>query len=266
MPRLTPTLWLNDWNLARAGFVVAGWTGLGEPAEQFHQEEKVLGRAGVILSDGRPDLKVREVEITLSLIASTAALARTAMDKLHALIGSGVVEMRVSPWSDRVWRGKLTAAPFRFTAPQAASRTAQGSIRFRCQDPYGYDRRGVVVNVAGTSDWYEAPLGGAPSAPIVRFQGAATSPAIRVRRADGTIVGELGVTATLGANDWLEVDMGRQTLSLSTDGVVTDAITTALSGDFFALDPAWGDPLASVWPRLQVTSGTAQVRYWKAYS
>jgi phage-related protein len=265
MPRLTPTLYLNDWDTARAGFVVSSWTGIGEPAAQFHEEIEVLGRAGAVLVDGRPRVRVREIEVTVALLGDTAALARTALDKLHGLVGSGVVELRMSPWPDRVYRGKLTRADIRFTAPQAASRIASGTIQFRCQDPYAYDRRGVVVNVAATSTRYAAPLGTAPSAPIVRFHGSATNPAIRVRRADGTVAGELGLTVTLGTNDWLEVDMGRQTLTRSTDGVVTDAIATALSGDFFALDPAWGDPMNAVYPTLEVTSGTAQARYWRAY-
>jgi hypothetical protein len=96
--------------------------------------------------------------------------------------------------------------------------------------------------------------------------GTATNPVVTYRNANGETEGAITCGVTLGANDYLSIDMDARTLTKYTDGVSSNGLSLISAGTFFDLDPAHGDPAFSAWPTLATSAGTGVAFYRKAYS
>jgi phage-related protein len=109
------------------------------------------------------------------------------------------------------------------------------------------------------------PLGTAVSAPLIRVLGAATNPVITYRDKSGAVRQSMTLTITLAATDYLEIDCELFTITKYVSGVASNGITLLTAGDFIALDPQDGDYANGVWPTLEISAGSAEVLYRKAW-
>jgi len=197
----------------------------------------------------------------------------TDLDAVHRLF-TGLLEIRFGD-TDRVVYGLLEQGAVVGESGGAADWVhTRGPLALSwtivCHDPLRYDQD--VTGVGFSSSAAALPLGTAPSAGLVTIYGAATNPTLTYRDQVGDallpVSGDsvtMGFTATLGADDALEVDLAAKKVTRIDAGVRSDALSTLTSGWFFALDPADGNAAASSWPTLEVSSGTALATYRRAW-
>lgn len=248
-------LYLNDYDTSTLGLVVSGVTGINGAPDVEPSTVRVYGRAGSILIGASPALKARVITVTGTLIQSSQAALRTAWDTLKGL-AMAECEVRFPQPSDRYWRATLTDASETPIGPQFLNNAIGVTLRFTASDPLAYDR--YLTSSAFGSLAATAPLGTAPSAPLLILKGT-NNPTVTVYDASGTVRGTLGLTVTLGSNDALMVDCHLMTITRSTAGTNSDALSTLSSGDFPLLDPAYGVV------RLGVSGGTGLALYRKAW-
>jgi len=118
------------------------------------------------------------------------------------------------------------------------------------------------TSVALTTTARQVPLGTASSGGLVTIMGAATNPVLTYADAGGNTVQTMTFTITLAAsNDFLEVDLDKQTILKSVSGTRTTDNSIPTAGKFFSLDPADAAPAGPVWPSLKLSAGTGLIAY-----
>jgi hypothetical protein len=253
----TSVLYVNDYDTALLGLVVETVTGYGDTPGLTRLTRGFYGRAGLAVTAPNPTLAPRVITVTGTLLASTVAAFNTALDALKALFAS-TAEVRLSSDATRCWTVDLTDLKLSpLPGPQLITPASGIALTLTALDPYGYDVNWTAVALGAVAQ--VAPLGTAPSAPLLRLSGAATNPVVTVRNAQGVAVGSIGLTLTLAAGDFVELDCDAMTIAKSVSGSVTDALTTLASGDWPLLNPADGAVT------VEVNSGTGEALYRKAW-
>lgn len=203
--------------------------------------------------------------------ANTAQARQTAEDELKDLLGGGLVTIEESNGTTPVRQidAYLDGDPVfeRFGHPQLAVASTV-TARFLCPDVDWMASAGsALALVSGVAK--AVPLGTAPSIPIVRIMGSATNPQIVVKSPSGGGVAQVVFTITLGANDWLDVDCERgvvEKVVAGTRSTAADTINTSGWTTFpFAIDPAWGDYKAALWPSITIVGAAGELLYTKRY-
>lgn len=256
-------VWLNDVPIEDYGI------GLTEAnpwdAVSFeYASTPVIGQIGSVVSPngfGGP----RTLTLSGILKPSSVANRRSLLDRLNGDLSKGLVEIRVQDDEDRFVLGRYTGASFgRFSGSEyAALSYVTATLSFVCDDPTWQDRYAQSLAFGATRT--EIPLGRLPSWPLIYVEGA-TNPTIRYRSSTGDILYSMGLTVTVASDEALRIDMGLQTIDEIDSGVRSNGISYLTSGDFFAVDPGDGDPDASSWPTLEITSGSAVAYYRRRWS
>lgn len=146
-----------------------------------------------------------------------------------------------------------------FPDPQMISDVVRVRLIITAEDPRWYSKTLSAITV--TTDT-PLPVGEAVSDLLIRMTGAMTNPALTLKDHTGAVVATLGLTLTLpGASDYVEIDSKQRTIVQSISGVITDAIGTRTSGDFFQLDPRHAVAATSSWATLtrSYSSGSGTV-------
>jgi phage-related protein len=225
----------------------------------------VLGQIGQVVGavgTGQP----RTLRLTGILRASSIANRRTLLDQLNGDLGKGLVEIRIADELDRFVLARFVGASFgSFSKIEYSGVNSYVTVEleFICDDPTWQDRFSQSVSFGSTRTGM--PLGRMPSWPLIYVEGA-TNPTIHYRSSTGDILYSMTFTKTLAADEVLRIDMALQTIDEIDSGVRTNDIASLTSGDFFACDPYDGDPDASSWPTLEITSGTAVAYYRRRWS
>lgn len=262
----TPTtLYINDYDTARLGLVVSRFDGAEGAPERQAVTAPLLNRAGSAVIDGRPRIQNRSLLLPGVITGATVALRQTYLRTLKERLCRGLLEIRFVDQPGYVYLARLrriTDAPS--DGGQSLSPSLPLTIELECQDPYIYETGRQIVALGTTP--VRLPLGTAPSPAIIRLYGAATNPVITLRHANGTVLGTLGFTVTLGSNDYLEIDGDACTVQRSVGGSVSEGLSLLTSGDFLVLDPGDGDTSLDGGPTLEVSSGTGDARWRRAWS
>jgi hypothetical protein len=223
----------------------------------------VPGRFGGIPS-GVLGTAARTVRFGGVIAGSGISDTRTRYDGLVSVASAGLVTL---VWDSEVYgprqiRGYLTALERpRYFGNPLVQHAARVDLVFTCPD--GAWRSVELTTLALSATRVRCPLGTAPSAPLCYVYGNGSSPTsftLVVRNAAGDAVSTTTLTGTaLGANDFLEVDAGAQTIVKSASGVRSNGIAYYASGPWPKLDPADGRYDLSIYPTLEVTAnaGTA---------
>lgn len=278
---LAPTaLYLNGIDVAAAfGFVLDDVGSAFDTPERSDVLLELPQGVGSLLSDLPGRVVPRALQLSGTLPATTSTLLETAKDRLKALCADGLVEIRLVA-KDVIWRGRLAGISMAHSAPQLRSSNAAArvTLRFLCPDPLAWARSPSVLGFTSYNNGpgvtpVSVPLGTAPSrgrgywSAIITIYGAATTPILTEYDAAGSALRTMSFTGwSPTASDAIEVDLGRGLVTRVTAGVRSNGMADLAAGYAFpALDPADGDWQTSRWPRLSVSSGTASLRYYKAY-
>jgi hypothetical protein len=265
-----PAFWVNDTPLERLGFRVVRVRGMGDPLGQRVPTTAVPGRAGrLAVSTRAGEVSPRTVTVTLTIRPRTSlADLEAAMVKLYALCGGGLVELREARDPGKALVGYLAGGEDLPYDPQylAADPASLVTLRFTCDDPARYAVSPTLVGLATSRA--ACPLGPLPVAPILRIFGAVTNPTVSIRTAGGVLRQTMGFTIALAATDWLEVNCETGVIQKSVSGVVSDAYGTwtTKSDGFLVLDPHDGDPVTGTGPTLELSGGSGEACYWRAYA
>lgn len=267
--RTLTTMWLNDFDTSRLGLIVESLDGWLDSPSTRDRVSQLPTRTGAIILAPDAETAPRTLAIGGLIRRNTMALVRSSIDELKSRLFAGTIEVRFRGHPDRVAYARCEEHRFIPGAPQfaeAITAKAWGRVTFSlfCPDPLVYEREATIVGFTATRR--QVPLGTAVSAPTIRIMGPATNPSVRMRDARGVVKTEMQFGATsLLSTDYLEVDCERFTVKRFTSGVESNAISALTSaGAFIALDPQDGDG-GSVYPTLEVTSGTGEAHYRRSW-
>lgn len=257
---MTIPLWLNDVDAATYGLRVSRVLGAGDAPPRTDTTAVVRGRAGATrLADAQEG--VRTITVRGALVAASAADVQTKRDSLLAVVGGTSVRLRTADATAREITATLSTCTFPEVQRQFAQRRLPVELAFTALDPYWLATSDTTVSIAAVDTPTELPLGTAPVRPVITVTGAGTAVTLTLKDSAGALVHTLELTGLAGTGD---VVVDCDALTITEDG--TDAIAQLAAGDFFLVDPlAYGDPLTSAWPTLEVSAGTASIVYRKAW-
>lgn len=266
------SVYVNGLSLASLGFVLDEASGPADGLERTDQTVELPQGVGSFLGTAQGRVAPRTLVIAGSLLATTQSTLDDAQDAIKAACGAGLVEVRLVT-RDVVYRGRLVGLSIARTAPQlrTTNPAARCTLRFLCHDPFAYDRTPNVIGFGSTR--VAIPLGTAPSrgrswwSAIITIAGAATDPTLTYSDAAGNALGTMAFTFDPTVADAIEIDVGRSLVTRIQSGVRDNGLPYLTAGYTFpALDPADGDYATSQWPGLAVSSGSASIRYFRAFA
>lgn len=235
-----------------------------------YQTAPVVQRSGVLLSTARPTVQPRTMRLTGFITGTTLTDARTKLNTLRAAIGTVPCTIATAWDTTKNFYGVLQSSA---AGPNASywDKYLAVELEFLLFDPYGYDTTISTVNF--TTSATDIPLGTAPSKgnriveTKIRITGAATTPILRYRNSNGVLVSTMSFTGYSPlASDYIEINVSKGLVEKVVSGVRSNAMGALAAGwDFPALDPNDGNYIVSGWPELEVTSGSGQITYYKAY-
>jgi hypothetical protein len=220
------------------------------------------GFAGRVLV-GDAHQGTRQVTISGVLDARTVAGLRAAENAFKARLAVGTIGLSVQGSTGIEIRARLRSLLITPGHPPLAALVSQVEATLEAVDPYAYD---VVPTVIALSSAAAAcPLGVHPSAPVIRIMNA-TDPVATVRGASGEPVASIAITITQATDeDYIVIDCERQRILEYDAGAESDITAAVSAGDFFALDPLDGDRDNDAWPTLELSSGTGEAVYRRAW-
>lgn len=258
-------LYVNDIELYGSyGFTLGANPGHATGPSLSDPTATVLGQLGPVWAGEPTQAAPRKLTPSGFVSAASASALKSAIDNLKALCYSGAVRLRFPDRTDQEFRD-CRCAGFEVT-PRAALMANLGadvSMTFDVADPIRYDINplGYALSTSRTS----LPMGTAPcgNVMIVLHGGGAslTNPTVTLKNAAGDTLGTIGLTASIGANDYALLDVSRVMLTKSVAGTTSDGLSWWTSGDLgLVFRPADGWYEASAWPTvtLSSTGGTAQ--------
>jgi phage-related protein len=262
-------MYVNDFDTSSLGLIVTSVDGWRDAPSTRDRTTQLPTRVGAVILAPEAETAPRVTTIDGVIDPSHAGKAltlanlRAAISELQDRLYRGTIEVRFSDEPDifvlaRCEQGNLIATPPQFMNPKS-----RVQIRMLCPDPLRYSRFASLVDV--NSIRTGIPLGTAVSAPLIRVLGAATNPVITYRDKSGAVRQSMTLTITLAATDYLEIDCELFTITKYVSGVASNGITLLTAGDFIALDPQDGDYANGVWPTLEISAGSAEVLYRKAW-
>lgn len=257
------SVYLNETSLADLGVYPERVTVWGDAPTREYPTVAIPGRMGVVFA-ADPVVPPRTLRIACLVqpAALTLAARRAAEDGLKLLASRGLIKIIYDDGvtAPRTIDGVCLACTVTPRRHPVVSLVSDAELTVLCPDPTWADVTGQVIGFSTTAT--AIPLGTSVSGGLVRIAAPAWSANVQnlvlgYYTAGGVLVGSMTFTITLTAGtDFLEIDLDRATVTKSLSGTVTNAITTLTAGDFFALDPTDGDPLAGSYPLLKVTAST----------
>jgi hypothetical protein len=251
---MTVHCWVNDYPLTAQGLHFSEVKGWRDGDARKSPSVAIPGRAGA-LRTGLPVIDNREIVATGNVVAATQAAAGAAIDRIKALCGNGLVEVRFLDDVTRTFLAELGSAEFTPPPMQFGRNgwTRGVQIHFACLDPRAFDQLGRTIAFAGPTNLL---VGTAPVAPVIRIlapTNTVTNPTLTYRDIAGNIRGQLGLTQVLTTSDWIDANLDTKVISRVLSGVVSGPVPIA-SGDFFVVDPADGDVVNGIGPTLEVAA------------
>lgn len=271
-------MWINGRDPISDGWTLTGISNwYGGLAEQ-RSTTSIPGVAAVLPGSQLSVSGARAITLTFTTIPGVGGLSsltnRDTFANVLADLLSGVLWVRFDDAPTRVVRGEVTSLSFRSAVEGAAFGvpSLEATATLTCYDNASYDTEPRVVTL-GTSP-VEVPLGTLPSVGRISWGAAwtsATARTITLRDAGGVARYVMTFTApaaeSLSSTEFLEVDTGRRYVTKVTGaGLRTNEYDWYTSGGWLVLDPAWQARAATRFATLEVSAGTAQLVYRRAYA
>ena len=268
-------MWINGWDPENDGWDITGLSGWMAGAPQQRGVTPIPNVGGVV-PNSQYNTETRQIAVVmekdLSAITDRDAAMYTLQDRLR-----GLLWVRFDDAPTRVVRCVATPVTVEPMAEVTVFSVAAIRVRFTfiCYDGASYDSEPRVLALSTTPT--EIPMGTLPSRAIVTWGGTWNSGDVRtitLRDAGGTArsVGTFTAPAgeSLTSTDYIEMNFDTFYLTqVEDDGTRTDVtgwpITVAgLSPGI--LDPAFQDRANGRYATIEVSAGTAQIIYRKAYA
>lgn len=265
-------MWLNGRDPGDDGWLLVGLTnwmaGLG-----VRRDTVALPNVGGVIPGTVQTADPRSIGLTfrryLNAIGERDAAVYTLQDRLR-----GQLWVRFNDAENRVIRcvaGPVVIQPVHESAVFAVA-TIEATVTLTAYDGASYDTEPRVLALATTPT--EIALGTLPSVGRIYWGGAWTATTARtliLRDAGGVVRTTMTFTAptgeSLAATDYLEIDLGRRYVTKVTSaGVRTAQYDWYTSGGWLTLDPAYQDRAGTRYATLEISAGTAQITYRKAYA
>lgn len=262
-------LWLNDLDASTLGFTLTGAPSLLDAAPRTARTLAIPGRYGEWLSASAPIVNARTLRLSGVVYGTSLAEGLGMWDRVKAHVGEGLVDIKHAWAPDRVLRGTLIDAPGG-PGQRAWLGHLDASLEFLLADPFAYDLEPQLIGFGATP--VALPLGTAPSvgqnwwSAIITITGAATTPTLTYSDAAGNTISTMVFTWSPTINDAIEIDVGRGLVTRIASSVRSNGMADVTAGwEFPRLAPSDGDWYTSAWPRLAVSTGSATIRYYRAW-
>lgn len=226
------------------------------PAVEVRPAQVVANAAGVWGTG--VSVSARGLTVGLDVWPDSLPDRVTLMDTLkHRVGGLRLFRMADSPMREMyVLLTNVTVQFYHISTPRVYV-----ELTFSAADPTRYEREARVVALSTARA--DAPVGTAPSAPVVYVYGASPSvvnPVVILRNDSGDETHRLTLTGTLTTNDALVIDCARQNIDRYAAGVLQTGTSSGnawlTSGQFPLLAPEDAIEGAGITVELSATSGT----------
>lgn len=219
----------------------------GAPRRSF-RALRIPGRMGAIFA-AEPEVSERLLRVRCMVhpYAHTVAARLAAEDALKGLAYQGLIQIVSDDGTNppRSIDGVCESLDITPRGHPTVAIASDAELAVRCEDPTW---RAVLGSIHWLSTSF-APitLGTAPSGGIIRIRAPhwsanVVNPVLAYYTSGLVVVGSMTFTVTLVAGeDSLEIDLDRQTVTLSDNTVESNGIALLTAGDFFQLDPNDGD-------------------------
>lgn len=268
-----PSLYLSGRSLEALGFRVETIKGPWDLPAVTDPVIAIPGRMGRMRTGQAADVAMRDIVIA-GLVEESTTLRTNAdleskLETLKALFAIGLLEVGRVNQMNRLYVTRTVGFEATVRGAALAGVTAELTVHLQAIDPLAYDAALSIIGFGATR--VPIPVGSAPSGGLLRIMGPATNPVITVRRLTGDVVHTLGLTRTLAATDYEEIDLDLMRLTRFVSGVTTSDANAATSGDIedFSFSPEDGDALAGQYPTLECSGltgdGNCEICYRRAW-
>lgn len=260
---MTWSVAINETALADIDCYVQGIpTWLDAPGRDF-PTLAIPGRQGVVFA-ADPTVAPRRLRVELTINSATIASRLTRGQHLKALAYRGLVTITTDDDTNTpiAIEGVCVECTINPKGHPISTPVADAVLTIFCPDPTWHDVIPLSVGFNATPTM--VPIGTAPSGGTVRIAAPSWSASVQdpvlsyLNIAKSTVQSMTFTTTLVAGEDYLEIDLDRSSITLSDDGVTSNAAALLTAGDFFVLDPMDGDPLNSGYPYLMLsaTAGT----------
>ena len=251
-------LLVDGTDVSTYGLVVSEIEGWRDGPKAGWPDVQPIGRIGSVRTSTEPTIEQRNLRITGTALATSLSNLLSNLDNLKVLLGTSERTFIFTDDETRKFVGRVTGVSARGINPHLTQRGCEIEIDVLMNDPRIFATTSTTVSSIGASAT-DLPLGTAISIPTITVSTAGTF-TLTYKNSAGTTVSELTIT---GATAPVVINMDA--------GTITDAGGNAIpylgtTDDFpFYFDPQDGDYPTSDWPTLEVSAGTAEAVYDKAY-
>lgn len=228
-------VWINDVDLADYGFVLSADPGHAAAPSLSDGSAPLIGSLGSVWTGQPVQAAPRRLLIAGHIIASSSAQFLTYADALKALATVGAPRIRFADRPTQEFRDARVSGDVQLAPRNAILSNVAGDFRaqFECVDPLRYDvqPQGIPLSTARAA----LPIGTGPSHTLIAVHGnggTLSAITITIRNASGDVVQTMGLTVSLGANDYILIDSLKTAITLYTAGVASNALSAWTSGDF----------------------------------
>lgn len=265
-------MWINGRDPMDDGWIPVGLTNW---MAAFGRQRNVtaLPNIGGVVPASQQTAEPRLIQCTFRKRLTTLSERDSAMATLQDRL-SGKLWVRFDDAPARVLRcvaGPVIAVPVHEVAVFAVA-TIEAMVTLTAYDGASYDVEPRILALATTPT--EIALGTLPSSGIIYWGGAWTATTARTliyRDHAGVVRKTMTFTApsgeSLASTDYLEIDLARRYLTKVTSaGARSNQYDWYTSGGWIALDPAYQDRAGTRYGSLEISAGTAQLTYRKAWA
>ncbi len=197
---------------------------------------------------------------------ATMAARRALLDDLADFFGRGEHEIETVDSLGRVLYGTYQEQPVGIAAPRFVNTDAAVTVDLYCADGTKYDREPRSVALSTTPA--PVPLGTMASGGVIRLRGPSSDQRIVTYRGlHGNPLGRLAVGLSIGANEFVDLDLYSRTITKTdVNGLTIDIYDTKLPDTWwFWVHPEDGDRFTGQWGTLEVDDGTGVFYYRRAW-
>jgi hypothetical protein len=255
-----PSLTAGGYDLESLGLRVTTITGPWSIPAIVDPTVVIPGRAGVSRSGAPTTIAARTVNVA-GVILERAGVRTNAdflakLDTLKPILAIGLLEMTQVNQPTRALELRLSSFDVIPDGPAYAAVSGSFTATFVANDVFFYSTIPSSRGFGATAT--AIPIGTAPSAGVIRIYGPATNPVLTVRNAAGSVVHTIGLTKTLAATDYEEIDLEATTIANYASGVKTTDDASLSSGDIeaFCFSPEDGDVLSGSYPTIECSGLT----------
>jgi hypothetical protein len=210
-------------------------------------------------------VEARNFRVICGLDSGSVANRDAQLSKLIDIFAPDVLhEFRFADSPNKILEGVLAGVHSQALSGAKTSMFALPVVEVHfdvtCYDPRKRDRFLQSVGGPGsttTPTRYSVPTGNLCHGGQIWILGSCTNPVITVRNLDGTVMATMSLTVTLGAGEFLVINLDNQTFRKWNGTVWSDpGLSIWTAGDFFQFNPAWGSLRFAAYPTIELAATT----------